>query len=721
MAHLAGDPLTRSAEPDAVRRELARLIDSPAFKDSDRLVRFLTFVVEETLQGRGARLKESVVGIEVFDRSPDYDPKEDPIVRVQARRLRAKLDAHYTTLGRPGDLRIELPKGGYAPQFSFAPAPDPPAAEVIEPSPPAPEHHRQRWRIAAIVLALTLAAAGAWAFFSNRKAPGRTAGSRLFTAYPGYQHTPAFSPDGQMLAFSWDGTDAGKPSIYVQRLDADTPKRLTASDSRDWRPAWLPDGQSVGFVREDGTNRFAVMVVPLLGAGERRVAALSGPAAPRIQFSKDGSKLYTSEPVPDGRQRIVELDLASGNRRDLTKADGVGPGAPGDDEPALSPDGNSIAFRRRTGSAVGDIFTVPAKGGEIRRVTHDQSGTVGFSWTRDGRSLIVSSRRSSSLQRLWRYAVDGRNEPVCLTDAALAASFPSVSLRDGTIAFASRYLDSNVWRIDLTGARPPERIIASNLLDSTPRYAPDLSRIAFRSTRTGNDELWITDANGGSPSRITNFGGPVTGSAAWSPDGHSLVFDSRPNGNADVFVVPAGGGAPRQLTREPSNEVIPSFSRDGQYVYFASDRNGAWQVWKQPIAGGEAKQVTQDGGFRAMESQDGRWLYYFKIATGGLYRLPSDGGTPAAVLPSYPSSFWGRWSLIGGKVLYFALRESDKGADPTELRLFDPSNGKDSAVATTPFPAVRWDGAIDASPDGRFALVSLLEREGSEIHLLPEN
>ena len=695
------------------------------FKDSDRLVRFLTFVVEETLQGRGVRLKESVVGVQVFDRSADYDPKEDPIVRVQARRLRTKLDAYYAASGNPGDVRIELPKGGYTPQFSVvqfedAAPQEPAAAPAIPLSHPVAERG-PRWKIAVVGVAALLVAVGAWTFISRRKAPGRPTGSRLFTAYPGYQHTPAFSPDGQMIAFSWDGPDSAKTSIYVQRLDADTPRRLTTPASRDARPVWLPDGQSIGFLREDGSNRFAVMVVPLFGAGERRVATLTGNLpAQRVQWSADGKKLYTNEPKPGGQHRIVEIELETGKRRDLTNPESVARGIPGDDEATLSPDGKSIAFRRRTESAAGDVFVVPVGGGDPKRVTHDQSGIVGLAWTRDGRSLIVSSRRSSSLQRLWLFAIDGRSEPVCLTDAALAASFPAVSPRDGAVAFASRYVDSNVWRIDLTGGSAPERIIASNLLDSTPRYAPDLSRIAFRSNRTGNDELWIADANGGSPARVTNFGGPVTGSESWSPDGLSLAFDSRPYGNSDILLVPAGGGPPRQLTREPSNEVIPSFSRDGKYVFFGSDRSGSWQVWKQPVAGGAAEQVTRDGGFRALQSQNGQWLYFSKLDAAGVYRMPLAEGSAAIVLPAYPAEFWGRWTLIGDKILYFAMRPNDRRGDPTELRIFDPSTGKDSTVGVTPFHPVRWDGALDVSSDGRYALVSLLEREGSDIHLLPE-
>ena len=692
------------------------MVASPPFKDAERLIRFLNFIVEETLEGRGDRLKESIIGVEVFDREASYDPKIDPIVRVQARRLRTKLEAHYGASGRPGELQIVLPKGGYTPEFLVAPQTleIPPATVVVE------KFAGFGWKIAAIcVVALAITAT----LFLTRRSAAKTTGSRLFTAYAGYQNAPAFSTDGQTIAFSWGGQDGGDPSIYAQRLDADAPRRLTNSATRDRRPTWLPDGEHIGFLRDDGPDQFAVMVIPVVGAGEQRVATLlaDSTAPPRIEWSRDGKKLYASEHLaPHAQQRIVEIDLQSGARRNLTQPVSASPveGVPGDDEATLSPDGKSIAFRRRADSGAGDVF-VTSLGGDPKQITRDHSGIVGLAWTRDGQSLIISSRRSSSLQRLWRFRLDG-GEPVCLTDASLAASFPAVSPRDGSIAYASRYLDSNIWRIDLTGKAAQQRIIASNLLDSTPQYSPDGTKISFRSNRTGNDEVWFTDSDGQSPARVTNSGGPVTGSAHWSPDGQFLVFDSRPNGNSDILLIPSAGGRLRQLTHEPSNGVLPSFSHDGKFVYFSSDRTGAWQIWKQSLDGGAAQQITKNRGFASQESADRRRLYYSKSDTDGLYRMPTAGGEEERVLASIPAAFWGAWALVGEKILYFAPPETGKAGDSNELRMLDPSTGKSSAVAATKFPPVRWDGALAVSPDGRFALVALIEREGSEIHLQNE-
>jgi TolB-like protein len=109
----------RAVEIDvnAVRRHLERVLASPGFSRNERMARFLRFVVEQHLEGKDSELKESVIAIEVFGRSPDYDPTQDSIVRTEAGRLRARLTEYYAGEGKGDPLVIEVPKGGYTPVF----------------------------------------------------------------------------------------------------------------------------------------------------------------------------------------------------------------------------------------------------------------------------------------------------------------------------------------------------------------------------------------------------------------------------------------------------------------------------------------------------------------------------------------------------------------------------------------------------------------------------
>src|SRR5690606_28737191 len=103
--------------PDAVRAELQRILDSPSFEASGRRRRFLRYVVEEMLAGRADRLKCYSIATAVFERDDSFDPQTDPVVRLEARRLRRALEHYYLTAGRDDPIRIDIPKGGYAPIF----------------------------------------------------------------------------------------------------------------------------------------------------------------------------------------------------------------------------------------------------------------------------------------------------------------------------------------------------------------------------------------------------------------------------------------------------------------------------------------------------------------------------------------------------------------------------------------------------------------------------
>jgi TolB-like protein len=106
-----------SPKDEQVHQELERILNSRTFQPVEKLRRFLSFVLTETKAGRGDQLKEFVVGVEVFDKEASFDPSKDPIVRVQARRLRSRLAAYYADEGQHDKILIDLPKGGYAVVF----------------------------------------------------------------------------------------------------------------------------------------------------------------------------------------------------------------------------------------------------------------------------------------------------------------------------------------------------------------------------------------------------------------------------------------------------------------------------------------------------------------------------------------------------------------------------------------------------------------------------
>jgi TolB-like protein len=153
------EPFSQS-DQKAVRQALERILKSGPFAQSQRRQRFLEYIVKETLAGRGDRLKGYTIAREVFDRPEEFDPNLDPIVRMEAARLRDRLREYYEGDGRNDPIRIELRKGTYTPQIEFR---QPPASD--HPSDGPPRSRGSTLPLAASMLAVLLvllAGFGAW-------------------------------------------------------------------------------------------------------------------------------------------------------------------------------------------------------------------------------------------------------------------------------------------------------------------------------------------------------------------------------------------------------------------------------------------------------------------------------------------------------------------------------------------------------------------------------
>jgi hypothetical protein len=122
--------LSETLDSTEIRAELECVIASPEFSKSSQLARFIRFVVEETLAGRGDRIKAYTIAADAFGRDANFNPQNDPIVRVEAGRLRRALAHYYSNGGRDDPVVIELPRGGYMPVFRVHRVPLPAIARM---------------------------------------------------------------------------------------------------------------------------------------------------------------------------------------------------------------------------------------------------------------------------------------------------------------------------------------------------------------------------------------------------------------------------------------------------------------------------------------------------------------------------------------------------------------------------------------------------------------
>jgi len=575
--------------------------------------------------------------------------------------------------------------------------------------------------LAAGLLALGLALIGAGIWLRVFQ-PVVTGGPPLrvvpLTSYPGLEIQPALSPDGKQVAFAWNGEKEDNFDIYVKLVDAGTPLRLTTNPQPDYAPAWSPDGRYIAFIRwsELGAQ---VYVIPALGGSERKLGqtaafVLSTEAAStgyRLSWTPDGKSLAVADRGSPKEPNIIYLlSTETREKRRLTfpPKDGFG-----DVYPALSPDGRTLAFVRMRAYAAMDIFLQPiptgAPGGEARRLTFDQRAVNGLDWAPDGRSILFSSDRSGTWE-IWQIlASGGQPERVAIGNG----HHPSIS-RDGhRLAFARSISDYNIWRVAgpaATGKRvEPTKLISSTHSDHEPQFSPDGKRIAFGSTRSGSYEVWVCDSEGLNPVQLTSFGGPAVGSPRWSPDGRWIAFDSTREGQRDIYAVSAEGGGARRLTTEPSQDVRPSWSKDGRWIYFGSNRSGDWQVWKMPAEGGAAVQVTKKGGREAFGASDGKFLYYTKFGTDGIWRVSIEGGEETKVLDQGRQNYW---ALCSEGLCFY--RQAAAGAPV--IRLYSFATGRLTDIAE--LPKARGYQHLAVSPDGEWILYSQLDRVDSDLMLV---
>lgn len=195
-----GEALPAGVTPADVRAQLKRILASPAFDASERNRRFLEHVVEETLAGRSERIKAYCIALAVFGRDESFDAQADPIVRIEASRLRRSLERYYLLAGPDDPIRIAIPKGGYMACFSATGTDDATMVATAPVDDPAPPRIRTGRLLAALAIGLLLVGiglAGGWALRAYWPRPTTIVG-----------HAAAHGPVVLVVPFEDDGSPA---------------------------------------------------------------------------------------------------------------------------------------------------------------------------------------------------------------------------------------------------------------------------------------------------------------------------------------------------------------------------------------------------------------------------------------------------------------------------------------------------------------------------------
>jgi serine/threonine protein kinase/tricorn protease-like protein len=584
----------------------------------------------------------------------------------------------------------------------------------------APVRSRRRLWLVASLAGLLATAAGAWLLQRPPPPPPRVV---PLTSMRGIEIAPSLSPDGEQVAFTWNGEKLDNPDIYLKMVGSSDVRRLTTDPAPDIQPTWSPDGRQIAFLRYRPQGYTIQLVSPLGGPGSDRklgdfLAAMGTPS-----WSPDGRWLAVARarpgqvpppgvdsgvPVSEG---LYLLPVQGGEPRPIPL-----PEAGDALNPRFSPDGRHLAYYSCVGfSCHVDVVQLGAdfvpKGPPRRLTRRPVFRFGGLTWTRDGKSLVFVEQ---GIRRLWRVALEGTKPPTPIELDSLGATGPNAAASRDRLVFVREMRNVDIYRFE-TG-RPAEPALASSYWDSNPHFSPDGRRVAFESERSGEaHEIWLADPDGTNAVQLTRGPGVWQGSPRWSPDGRRIAFDSQgEDGHWDIWTIDADGGSARRLTQGPGDENVPAWSRDGRFVYFGSRPGGGpADLWRIPAAGGTEERVTHGGGAISEESMDGKTLFFtrtFEWST--LLALPLAGGPERPLVDCVAGFAVGR-----DGVYYLGCGDEPDRPFPTRpetpLVLLDPATGRERLLGK-PGPG----GRLTVSPDGKTVLFTKSVGEGTDLMMI---
>ncbi|MGA2271240.1 MAG: hypothetical protein ABSH44_22455 [Bryobacteraceae bacterium] len=573
------------------------------------------------------------------------------------------------------------------------------------------------FRRPAVLLALALCSVGAVVTLLGRLASGPQAEQKrvVLSSEAGANACPAFSPDGKRVAYSARGASKEEAfHVWVRALPAGAPLQLTNGEGNDIGPAWSPDGARLAFLRI-AEGRAEYIVIPSDGGVERKLAEFGGAPAdaaqplPAVSWTRDGKSLVVVETGEKQLPAMALVSLADGTVRRITNPP---EGSEGDSTPAVSPDGNTLAFVRATGSDGADIYLCDLAGGGLRRLTFDDRAVRGIAWTRDGQDVVYAADRAGGW-RLWRLPAYG-GSPRELTVAGGQAYYPAIAPAGRRLAYTDSPSGSAIWRATLgapdpaSSAADDERaIIRSSGRETAPVYSPDGRRIADISDQTGADEIWVSDADGGNRIQITSLKGPRLSRPRWSPDGRALLFEARAGRGAEVYTVPVTGAGPGEPHRVVLAGAGASWSHDGKFIYFQSHG----QIWK---AGGTPRQLTElPFSNSPEESADGKYVYYRNRRA--IWRVPVDGGAEEqAIIPEH-DMVWATAIQPSNKGVYYL--EFARSARGMVVSFYDFKTRRSEMV----FRMTNVDlqtTTFSVSPDGKYILYPRVDQSQTNLMLV---
>lgn len=553
-------------------------------------------------------------------------------------------------------------------------SPSPPPLDTSPPTTVGAASVRRRWWAG-----LSLVVIGSILFFYSWLR-GRSSGAEwsrphLVAAIDGSPQSPAFSPDGLRVAYvnAVDGVD----QIFVRQLGQGEPRQLTTGDSPAASPSWSPKNDRIVFSRgTPGGGGFGPE------HGQESIYSIAPTGGPAVRVIEDGRNPAWS---PDASRLVFErggdLWIAQEDGAGQSRLDGVPRSGHllANRFPSFSPDGSWIAFFHPETGPQGDFWIIAANGGRLTRLTFDVCRGAKPVWSRDGRSLLVASRRSG-VSALWRVPIAG-GTPQLVSSATGEDNDPDIS-RDGRqLVFTNTRNQYALLLLDpATGKTRP--LVERRLEIVYPMFDPAGQRISFfmDDREGGGDGVYTVDIAGNNLKCITPNHSERNTFPHWSADGTQLFFYQSAPVSSFRRIAATGG---------PSSLVIAGWTWEAEYgarvdsgghrAVYSEERSGLpLRTLIRDLASGQQRAIA-----RALDeprwSRDDRLILGVDLAAakppeGRITTCPADGGACKEIARGYMPV----WSARNDKIYFLRTGALRDGA---ELWITSASGGEERKLA----------------------------------------
>jgi Tol biopolymer transport system component len=620
--------------PDTAKAQLARILASEIFAKAPVLRRLLVFLVHRTLEGGAAELKEYSIGVDVFDRGVEFDPRVDTIVRAEARRLRSKLVEYYRGPGQTDPILIDVPKGSYAATFRFADgalARDEGSGSPIartngattssiqQPSSivqdgdlvavkPTPLHEEDRIRrapkggspslvVAALAAGLMLIVVVARVFWAEAPAPP----IQLSLLPPGEnsnfvpEQPPVISPDGTQVALVVAEPSGGN-RLYLYAMKTGDVRPVTGTDLATW-PFWSPDSRSIGFF-----SKGKLKAVNLANGASWVIA--DAPLGRGASWSRNDIVVFSAY----NHDRLYRVSAFGGTVTAATSIDRHR--EIGHWWPHFLPDGRHFLYTNRSDiEGVGGVYLGSLTGDS--RMLKETNGNGVFAEP----GFLLFARGNTLMGQVFdqrRLQLDG--------DPFVVAPVTPV------------YLARSQFSVSTTGV-----LVATS---ASPRYA-----------------LTWHDRNGRERS-LGEFNHPAN--IALSKDATQvLVADG-----SDLELLDLGSGVTSRLTSDPAREDFGLWSWDGREVLYFSTRSSVDTIWRRSIGSAGMGEPLLKIGRTVWPydiSRDGRWVLFGGPGKTGDFDIDALQLDEGRVVPLLNGTFEERGGTLSPVAQWLAYTSNEGG------------------------------------------------------------